>query len=77
MMKVISIQNPFGGECRDFTIGLLPNTEARLSMSYVDLNYNSEKNVDVMNIPPIDIEVLRKGSSNMVVTLDRNLVEIL
>jgi hypothetical protein len=48
---------------RSFTIGLIPKTEARLSIFYVDFFYTNEDrdDIDIMKIPPIDEEVLSEG----------------
>lgn len=52
---------------RSFTIGLIPKTEARLSIFYVDFIYTSEvtDNIDIMKIPLIDVEILRKGINEL------------
>ena len=52
---------------RDFTIGLLPNTEARLSIFYVDFKYTNENlnDIEITSIPQIDLDVLRKGISEL------------
>ena len=52
---------------RDFSIGLIPKTEARLSIFYVDYVYRNEgtNNIDIMKIPLIDVEILRKGINEL------------
>ena len=47
---------------RSFTIGLIPKTEARLSIFYVDFVYTQGfNNIDIMKIPLIDVGILRKA----------------
>ena len=52
---------------RSFTIGLIPKTEARLSIFYVDFVYTNEdtKNINIMKNPLIDVEILRKGINEL------------
>jgi hypothetical protein len=52
---------------RSFTIGLIPKTEARLSIFYIDFIYTKEgtNNIDIMKIPLIDVEILRKGINEL------------
>ena len=47
---------------RNFIIGLIPETEARLSIFYVDFLYTNEStnDIDIMKIPLIDVDILRK-----------------
>jgi len=52
---------------RNFTIGLIPKTEARLSIFYVDFIYTNEgtNDIDIMKIPLINVEILRKGINEL------------
>jgi hypothetical protein len=52
---------------RGFTIGLLPKTEARLSIFYVDFVYTNDgtEDIEIMKIPVIDIEILRNGINEL------------
>jgi hypothetical protein len=52
---------------RSYTIGLIPRTEARLSIFYVDFVYTNTgtNNIEIMKIPNIDVEILKKGISEL------------
>jgi len=52
---------------RSFTIGLIPKTEARLSIFYVDFVYTNEdtKNIAIMKNPLIDVKILRKAINEL------------
>lgn len=67
---VLNDEGSFSSESfswRDFTIGLIPKTEARLSIFYVDFVYTNEdtKNIEIMENPLIDVEILKKGVNEL------------
>jgi hypothetical protein len=59
--------NPKSYSWRGYSIGLIPETEARLSIFYVDFIYTSENtnNIDIKKNPPIDVEILKKGINEL------------
>jgi len=56
---------------RGFTIGLLPKTEARLSIFYVDFVYTNAgtNSFEIMKIPPIDVEVLGNAINELEIAI--------
>jgi hypothetical protein len=59
--------NPKSYSWRGYSIGLIPETEARLSIFYVDFIYISENtnNIDIKKNPPIDVEILKNGINEL------------
>jgi hypothetical protein len=59
--------NPESFSWRSFTIGLIPKTEARLSIFYVDFIYANERtnDIEIMKTPLIDSEILKKGINEL------------
>ena len=60
---VLNDEGSFSAESftwRSFTIGLIPETAARLSIFYVDFVYTDEdaKNINIMKNPLINVEIL-------------------
>ena len=57
---------------RGYTIGLLPKTEARLSIFYADLIQDKEdiNKFKIMNIPNINMEILKRAIGELEVALN-------
>ena len=49
----------------DAIIGLIANTEARLSVFYSDFSYDKNLNVIVETPPAIDVDFLQKASNEL------------
>lgn len=61
--------SPTSCSWRSFTIGLLPRTEARLSIFYADLVEDENKNKSIMKIPNINKEILNLALNELEVAL--------
>ena len=53
--------NPEGFSWRSFTIGLLADFEARLSVFYSDFEYDEKKQLVMVKIPEVDREMLKNA----------------
>lgn len=49
---------------RDAVVGLLANTEARLSVFYFDFSYDKKGNTIIEKPPIVNLEILRKPLMN-------------
>jgi hypothetical protein len=61
---------PEGFSWRSFTIGLLADFEARLSVFYSDLVYDDKKQIVLAKIPKVDREMLRNAIDELQVAVD-------
>jgi hypothetical protein len=61
---------PEGFSWRSFTIGLLTDFEARLSVFYSDLVYDDKRQIVLAKIPEVDREMLRKAIDELQVAVD-------
>lgn len=46
---------------RDFAIGMLANTQARLSIFYSDFAYDDKHNIIIERLPDVDLNILQKA----------------
>jgi hypothetical protein len=55
----------YGFSWKGFSVGLLANTEARLSIFYSDFVYDDKQNIIIEKLPSVDVDLLLKADNEL------------